>query len=99
MYGEVTYQRIVYEVIEEDGTRRFVYLLDETLELATCRSDLDEHGGTAGKRDYGTVVQRVRLAKVSEMTGQTISAMGVWNVIQALGEKICEEEEGTDRGL
>lgn len=31
-------------------------------------------------------------AKVSEMTGQAISAMGVWNVIQALGEKVCEEE-------
>ena len=31
--GEVTYQRIIYEVNEEDGTRRFVYLLDETLEL------------------------------------------------------------------
>lgn len=31
-------------------------------------------------------------AKVSEMTGQTISTMGVWNVIQALGEKVCEEE-------
>lgn len=30
--------------------------------------------------------------KVSGMTGQTISAMGVWNVIQALGEKVCEEE-------
>ena len=31
-------------------------------------------------------------AKASEMTGQAISAMGVWNVIQALGEKVCEEE-------
>ncbi len=29
---------------------------------------------------------------MSEMTGQTISAMGVWNVIQALGERVCEEE-------
>lgn len=27
------------------------------------------------------------------MTGQTISAMGVWNVIQALGEQVCEEEK------
>ena len=26
------------------------------------------------------------------MTGQAISAMGVWNVIQALGEKVCENE-------
>ena len=30
---------------------------------------------------------------MSEMTGQTISAMGVWNVIQALGEKVCEDEK------
>lgn len=27
------------------------------------------------------------------MTGQRISAMGVWNVIQALGEKVVKEEE------
>ena len=39
VYGEVTYQRMVYEVIEEDGTKRFVYLLDETLELT-----VDEEG-------------------------------------------------------
>ena len=32
-------------------------------------------------------------AKVSQMTGQSISAMGVWNVIQALVEKVCEEEK------
>ena len=32
-------------------------------------------------------------SKVSEMTGQAISAMGVWNVIQALGEKVCKEEK------
>lgn len=33
VYGEVTYNRVVYEVMEEDGTRHFVYLLDKTLEL------------------------------------------------------------------
>ena len=53
VYGEVTYQRMVYEVIEEDGTKRFVYLLDETLEL--------DHVGLiltiAGKRDHGAVLQ------------------------------------------
>ncbi len=31
--------------------------------------------------------------KITEMTGQTISAMGVWNVIQSLGDKVCEEEK------
>lgn len=92
VYGEVTYQRAVYEVIEEDGTRHFVYLLDETLDLAnvglisTNMAELLVKGITE-------LSYRECAAKVSEMTGQTISAMGVWNVIQALGEKICEEEK------
>ena len=92
VYVEVTYQRAVYEVIEEDGTRHFVYLLDETLDLAnvglisTNMAELLVKGITE-------LSYRECAAKVSEMTGQTISAMGVWNVIQALGEKICEEEK------
>ena len=32
-------------------------------------------------------------SKVSDMTGQSISAMGVWNVIQALGESVCKDEQ------
>lgn len=92
VYGEVTYNRAVYEVIEEDGTRHFVYLLDETLELenvgliSTNMAELLVKGIT--EQSY-----RACAAQVSEMTGQTISAMGVWNVIQALGEKVCEEEK------
>lgn len=91
IYGEVSYQRAVYEVTEGDGCRRFVYLLDETLELAnvglisTNMAELLVKGIT--EMSY-----RECAAKVSEMTGQTISAMGVWNVIQALGEKVCKEE-------
>ena len=91
VYGEVTYQRIVYEVTGEDGTRRFVYLLDETLDLdhvgliSTNLSELLVKGITE-------LSYRECALQVSEMTGQTISAMGVWNVIQALGEKVCEEE-------
>lgn len=92
IYGEVTYQRAVYEVIEEDRNRRFVYLLDETLELSnvglisTNMAELLVKGITE-------LSYRECASKVSEMTGQTISAMGVWNVIQALGEKACEEEK------
>ena len=33
VYGEVSYRRAVYETAAEDGTRRYVHLLDETLEL------------------------------------------------------------------
>ena len=92
VYGEVTYSRVVYEVVEEDGTKHFVYLLDETLELenvgliSTNMAELLVKGIT--EQSY-----RACAAQVSEMTGQTISAMGVWNVIQALGAKVCKEEK------
>ena len=91
VYGEVTYQRTVYEVTGEDGTRRFVYLLDETLDL--------DHAGLISMNLSELLVKGITelsyrecALQVSEMTGQTISAMGVWNVIQALGQKVCEEE-------
>ena len=91
VYGEVTYQRMVYEVTEEDGTKCFAYLLDETLEL--------DHVGLISTNMAELLVKGITelsyrecASQVSEMTGQTISAMGVWNVIQALGEKVCEEE-------
>ncbi len=92
VYGEVTYQRAVYEVLEEDGLRHYVYLLDETLQLdnigliSTNMAELLVKGITE-------LSYRECAAKVSGMTGQRISAMGVWNVIQALGEKVCEEEK------
>ena len=78
--------------MNEDGSKRFVYLLDEMLELdnvgliSTNMAELLVSGIT--EMSY-----RECAAKVSQMTGQTISAMGVWNVIQALGAKVCEEEK------
>lgn len=91
VYGEVTYRRAVYEVTQEDGIKRYVYLLDETLQadnvglISTNMAELLVKGITE-------LSYRECAEKVSEMTGQRISAMGVWNVIQALGRKVCEEE-------
>lgn len=91
VYGEITYCRNIYEVREEDGSRHFVYLLDETLEL--------NHVGLISTNLAELLVKGIKemsyracAKKISEMTGQSISAMGVWNVIQALGETVCEEE-------
>ena len=92
VYGEVTYQRAIYEARNEDGSKRYVYLLDEMLELdqigliSMNMAEMLVNGIT--EMSYRQCAQ-----KVSDMTGQTISAMGVWNVIQALGEKVCEEEK------
>ena len=67
----------------------FVYLLDETWIWIIRPSQNCQIWKMITELSY-----RECALQVSEMTGQTISAMGVWNVIQALGEKVCEEEAG-----
>ena len=91
VYGEVTFSRTVYEVTDGDGIRRFVYLLDEALKLENVGL-ISEHLAELLVSGITTKSYRSCAREVSEMTGQRISAMGVWNVIQSLGEKICEEE-------
>lgn len=92
IYGEVTYLRAVYEATNEDGTKRFVYLLDETLALNNVGL-ISTNMAELLVSSITEMSYRECAAKVSQMTGQSISAMGVWNVIQALGEKVCEEEK------
>ncbi len=91
VYGEVSYQRMVYEVIEEDRIRCFVYLLDETLKL--------DHVGLNSSNMAELLVKgitklsyREYASQGSKMTGRIISAMGVWKIIRVLGEKVCGEE-------
>lgn len=92
IFGEVGYRRTVYEVTDGGNEKRFVYLLDEDLELdpvgliSTNMAELMVQGITE-------LSYRECAAKISSMTGQSISAMGVWNVIQALGENVCREEK------
>jgi len=92
VYGEVEYSRRVYAVIREDGLQEFVFLLDEQLEISgvglISMSMAEQMVSCITEMSYRECAQ-----KVTEMTGQNISAMGVWNVIQALGEKVCEEEK------
>ena len=92
VYGEVTYQRAVYEVLEEDGLRHYVYLLDEILQLDNIGL-VSANMAEILVKGITELSYRECAAKVSEMTGQRISAMGIWNVIQTLGEKVCEEEK------
>ena len=92
IFGEVEYRRTIYEVMDGVSEKRFVYLLDENLELdpvgliSTNMAELMLQGITE-------LSYRECAAKISAMTGQSISAMGVWNVIQSLGEKVCREEK------
>ena len=90
VYGEVTYSRTVYEITDEYGTKRFVYLLDETLELGNIGL-ISENNASMLVAGITEMSYRTCAEKMSRMTGQSISAMGVWNVIQALGERYVKK--------
>lgn len=89
-YGEVTYQRNVYQYEDEEG-KHHKYLLDEEL-------DIDKTGLISP--ELGKVVLEQALEKsfrqaaksIGEMTGTNISAMAAWNVVQAYGEKAVEND-------
>lgn len=89
--GETTFYRAVYEHIDNEGRKNFVYLLDEQLGFDTI--------GLISTNLAEKVVENASITSfrnaaknVSELTGQSISHGGVWNVVQALGEKVKEDE-------
>jgi len=92
MMGEVEYNRTMYEVTEEDGIRRYVYLLDEALGISGSGffSDLLSEfiAKAACESSY-----RAAARSVSELTGQTISHTAAWNVVQRLGERLDKQEQ------
>ena len=91
VFGEVEYQRHIYQTIREDGSIAYVYLLDE--ELTICGvGKISQNMAQQLVNGITDMSYRNCAKHVSETTGQTISPMGVWNVVQALGEQICEEE-------
>lgn len=76
IYGEVEYKRNVYEVIEDDGFKHSVFLLDETLELDHI-GFLSTNMAEVMVKTVTEMSYRQSAEKVTEMTGQRISAMGV----------------------
>ena len=91
VYGEVTYSRRVYRTEQEDGRTAHIYLLDQAMQMekiGLISTNLAEKIAlTVTESPY-----RVSADIISDTCGQTISHGGVWNLIQQLGERICEEE-------
>ena len=91
VYGEVEYARRVYQKVEEDGKRVCVFLLDEAIGMekigliSTNLAEMIALAATEAPYRKGAEI-------ISSTSGETISHMGVWNVIQRLGERICQEE-------
>lgn len=92
VYGEVEYRRRVYQTTLEEGSRAYVYLLDKAMQMdkiGLMSTNLAEKiAMTVTESPY-----RVTADIISSTCGQSISAGGVWNFMQRLGERISEEEE------
>ena len=92
VYGDVEYRRRVYRTSLEHGETAYVYLLDEAMQMdkiGLISTNLAEKiAMTVTESPY-----RVTADVISSTCGQSISAGGVWNVMQRLGERISEEEE------
>ena len=89
--GEVSYSRVQYEYIDDDGGKSYVFLLDEAMGISESGhfSDLlvDMIVQSSCASPY-----REAARTVSEMTGQTISHTAAWNVVQSVGKQVDEQE-------
>ena len=91
VYGEVEYSRRVYQTKTEDGRTAHVFLLDQVMKMdkiGLISTNLAEKIAlTVTESPYRTTAELI-----SQTCGQSISAQGVWNMMQRLGERIDEEE-------
>lgn len=91
VYGEVEYRRRVYQTKTQDGQTAHVFLLDEAMQMekiGLISTNLAEKIAlTVTESPYRTTADII-----SQTCGQSISAQGVWNMMQRLGERINEEE-------
>lgn len=96
VFGEVVYSRHVYQMTDEFGVHHCVYLLDEVLKMERV-GKFSENFIDCLVSGITTQSYRGCAKALSETTGQTISGMGVWNIVQKLGERLGEEEEKLSR--
>jgi len=94
--GEVEYKRVGYDIMVDGARTGRVYLLDEAMEISGS--------GQYSELMTELIVQaccegsyRDAARDVSEMTGQMISHMAAWNVVQAVGKQVDREEQHASR--
>jgi branched-subunit amino acid transport protein len=92
LMGEVQMKRTLYRRVNEAGATEHIFLLDKALGLDTI--------GTISPNlvekilDYSCEMSYREVSEaVTGLTNQSISHQGVWNVVQAVGERQAEEEK------
>jgi len=89
--GTVEFKRGVYERKNDDGSKSCVFLLDEAL----GRNGSGFFSSLLSEQIVRSVCEssyRGGARAVSEQTGQTISPMAAWQVVQNLGARVDEQE-------
>ena len=91
LMGEVEFSRVIYKCIDDKGNKTFIYLLDQLLGfdmIGLISTNLAEKiVENASITSYRNAADNV-----TELSGQSISHGGVWNIVQALGQKVKEDE-------
>ena len=91
LMGEVEYSRAVYEVMDGSSDRKFVFLLDEYMGF-DCIGFVSSNLAEKIADNICECSYEQTAKNISDLTGQSISHQGVWNVVQKLGKKIEEQE-------
>ena len=86
--GEVEYKRAVY-LFEEDGEKKYVYLLDEDMKIETIGNLAEKALAVA----VNTTSYRKGAEEITNTTNETISHEGLRDIVLKVGEKMEEKEE------
>lgn len=87
--GVIEYEREVYEDRASPEAMRYVYLLDEELKPKTI-GQVSEEICRYAANSICESTYRDTSRQISEITGMSISPQGVWNIVQAMGERQLE---------
>lgn len=92
IYGEVSYERRVYETRSETGSKMYVYLLDKAMGM----EKIGHISTNLGEKIAEAIVEmpyRIAAEQISSTCGQSISHGGIWDFVQKLGNRLKEEED------
>ena len=92
LMGEVRFSRVVYEFNTDKDEKAYIFLLDEYLRMGLI--------GAISSNLVEKIVENASITSfrntsknVTELTGQSISHMCAWKVVQGIGVKLGQEEK------
>lgn len=91
VYGDVPYERVVYETYSEEGVKEYVYLLDDALRMDTVGKMslnlVESVISAAGRMSFRDAADEINRNTQAGLTFQS-----AWNVVQRFGDKLEAEE-------